>query len=193
MRTTARTVGRTGGIDQPLTSLMSNQRSLNGLPVELGGWAGVVNRAEATANLRARPEDLSVYDLYLRSQQIIDTNPPESIEDAIGLLRRAVGADPEFARGWTALAGAYLWMYSFDNSKTSAIETALKSVARAIDLNPLDADSHAILAEILGFQGKTARSKAEFDIARRAQSWCCRQRLERCLMVRKSRGRRKGG
>jgi tetratricopeptide (TPR) repeat protein len=81
-----------------------------------------------------RPKNEEAYDLYLRS--IALPHDPAPNKDAIAMLERAVGLDPNYAPAW-----AYLGVrYHYDGAYASGGEAILKrsdaALERAISLDP---------------------------------------------------------
>jgi TolB-like protein/class 3 adenylate cyclase/Flp pilus assembly protein TadD len=132
----------------------------------LGGW-GVVVRAERQAARRARPEDLTAYELYLRGIEVIEGGTKESTDEAVRLFAQAVEKDPEFARAWTALASAHDYTVSFGADLGTAEAKAKQAAERAVALDPRDAEAHRALGEVLATLGAFPRAEAAFEAALR--------------------------
>lgn len=132
----------------------------------LGGFHGVVSEAEMVAR-RARPKDLIAYELYLEGQEVMFSDPPESLYEAIRLYEQAVDIDPTFARAWVALAGVRDGTAAFGADPAEALSSAIEAAERAVQLDPMDADAHAMLANALQASGDRARAEAELDAALR--------------------------
>jgi TolB-like protein/class 3 adenylate cyclase/tetratricopeptide (TPR) repeat protein len=132
---------------------------------QLGG--GVVMGAERQAAQRRRPNDLTAYELYLRGLDELDRDTKESTDEAMRLLTQAVERDPNLARAWTALAAAHDYSVSFGADLHAAEAKAKEAAERAIEIDPMDADAHQALAEVLVTLGEFTRAQAEFETALR--------------------------
>ena len=65
----------------------------------------------ARARPATRPKNPEAYDLYLRSKPL--TSDPGPNQEAIAMLERAVGLDPDYAPAWAALGQRYLRSYGW--------------------------------------------------------------------------------
>jgi TolB-like protein/class 3 adenylate cyclase len=136
----------------------------------IGGW-GVVVEAERRAARRKRPEDLSAYELYLRGIDAMQRETKEGNQGAIRLLTEAAERDPTLARAWTALAAAHDYPVSFGAglhaAEAEAEAEAEEAAERAVAIDPMDAEAHRALAEVLGTLGDFARAEAASETALR--------------------------
>jgi tetratricopeptide (TPR) repeat protein len=83
------------------------------------------------------------------------------------LLTQAVERDPNLARAWTALAKTHDYSVSFGADLHAAEAKAKEAAERAIEIDPMDADAHRALAEVLATLGEFTRAQAEFETALR--------------------------
>jgi TolB-like protein/class 3 adenylate cyclase len=153
--------------DRPAKEFFAVQSDIaDQLGNRLGG-VGVIDVAEQETVRRARPDDLTAYELYLagRSEEMRLTS--EGYQSAIKLLERAVAADPGLARAWTELSGVHQGLINFGEDPAVVLPTAVTAARRAIEIDPGDAMAHATLGRALGLQGNSALSEAEFDTALR--------------------------
>jgi TolB-like protein/class 3 adenylate cyclase/Tfp pilus assembly protein PilF len=131
----------------------------------LGG--GVVASAERQAARRKRPTDLTAYELYLRGVDEMSRGTKENTEEAIRLFTQAVERDPNLARAWTALSAAHDYAVAFGADLHAAEARAKEAAERAVAIDPMDADAHRALAEVLSAFGDITRAEAEFETALR--------------------------
>jgi tetratricopeptide (TPR) repeat protein len=131
----------------------------------LVGWNGVIPADQYKARRHVQPQDMTVYDNYLRASEAIDRFTKESVAEAIPLLESAVRKEPEFADAWSALGSAYQLTTEFGADPERMLPKARGAVERAIQLDPMNADAHAAFGLILGHQGDWKRSEAEFETA----------------------------
>lgn len=84
--------------------------------------------------LAGSTDDPIAYDLYLRATEgALDLSPHEYARRAVPLLRQAVERDPEFAYGWSSLAGALL-MQSMIGQEPALMDSSRLAMDRAIQL-----------------------------------------------------------
>ena len=81
-----------------------------------------------------RPKNEEAYDLYLRS--IALPHDPLPNKDAIAMLERAVGLDPNYAPAWGALALRYHYDAAYSNGGDAAFQRSNSAFERALGLDP---------------------------------------------------------
>jgi serine/threonine protein kinase/TolB-like protein len=81
-----------------------------------------------------RPKNEEAYDLYLRS--IALPHDPLPNKDAIAMLERAVGLDPNYAPAWGALALRYHYDAAYSNGGDAAFQRSNRAFERALSLDP---------------------------------------------------------
>jgi TolB-like protein len=135
-------------------------------PLLLGGEA-------AGPGAATRPKNAEAYDLYLRSKPLTSDTGPN--EQAIAMLERAVGLDPEYAPAWSALGQRYLWeaQYGPDRSLTAGFLTrATTAQERALSLDPnfFEAEVGLVLLRTDQGDNEGAYARARDLVRRRPQS-----------------------
>jgi tetratricopeptide (TPR) repeat protein len=98
-----------------------------GLVPALGVGAG-------TTETGTHPKNEEAYDLYLRS--IALPHDPQPNKDAITMLERAVGLDPNYAPAWGALGLRYHYDSAYSNGGEAAFQRSNSAFERAIALDP---------------------------------------------------------
>lgn len=88
----------------------------------------------------------AAYDLYLQGRHIWHRRGSEPLQPAIDLFREAVDVDPEFARGWSALATAYLNYPSYSPRGYATWHLAEVAAQKALQLDPNIAEPYGVLA-----------------------------------------------
>jgi TolB-like protein/Flp pilus assembly protein TadD len=174
VRVTAQLIDATTGThvwserwDRPAVDVFAVQTEIAEQAVSRIGGGGAIPEAESRAARRARPTNLSAYELYLLGQQENDRQTKASVANAISLLEQAVGKDPGLARAWVVLAWAYGSAANRGIDPEANSRAALAAAQRAVELDPMDPDAHAALANILGHNGNFPRAKAELETALR--------------------------
>lgn len=147
--------------DREAASLFAIQDELvEAIVTELAVKLDLVERDRAK---RKMPENLSAYDLWLRSRDHLRARKKEDNATARVLLEKAVELDPNGARYFADLAMAHLhesswgWSDSQDQSLRIAEDLAHKGVA----LDDADYWTHWVLADVL-------RAKSDFTGAQAA-------------------------
>ncbi len=103
--------------------------------------------------------------LFAEAKKVTATTAQQRAE-RLGLLKHAVAADPRFALGWAALAGAERDRYQYgDGSLTDALTAAQTAVDRALALDPDLIEALTTQAYILTAQWRSAEA---LGVSRRA-------------------------
>ena len=90
--------------------------------------------------------DPEAYDLYLRGRFIWSRRGVENPRAAVDMLSEAVRIDPGFARGWAALASAYLVWPSYSPEGYRTWHLARDAAKQALELDASLAEPRAVLA-----------------------------------------------
>ena len=99
-----------------------------------------------------RTGELTAYDLYLRARELIQTEwwrDPDSVRQAVRLLRRALEIDPDYARAHAALAEAFAVLQPFEGLGLG--DSALVYSQRAVELEPDLAEAHSARCRALAW------------------------------------------
>lgn len=133
----------------------------------LGGGVGLVQEAGRAAAKRKRPENLNAYDFYLLGSEKIEKLTRADEEEAITFLNRAVELDPALARAWVELYHAHEILELFGVDPEGNRKAADDVAERAVQLDPSDAEAHAVFGMSLANKGDMGRGKSELDTALR--------------------------
>jgi TolB-like protein len=144
-------------------------RLRQGLFPLLGGAPGGTESA-------TRPKNAEAYDLYLRSKPL--TSDPEPNDEAVAMLERSVGLDPDFAPAWAALSLRYYYQASYrptsvvalgEKSAADLYARANMTVGRALSLDPnlVEAAQNSIVYETEGGDLEEADRRARDLVSRR--------------------------
>lgn len=142
------------------------------LTPRLGQSPGRGIRSTATASVAARgTTDAVAYDLYLKGRYYWAQRGAGPLDSAVKYLEVAVQRDSMFARGWAALALAYVIRPNFNSDVDFAPSDAKTEIAarRALALDSTSADAHAAI----GFA-----AIRQFNFAQVATSMATARRLE---------------
>ena len=130
--------------------------------------AGAIAMA-LNARLSGHPEHapiLEAQNLFQQGQLLYNRLAPGDIKLSVKYYKDALAIDPEYARAWAALAGAYsLLAASGDMPKAEALEEQGKSARKAVDLDPYLASGYARLAQYYFDIGDRRTSYKIFDKA----------------------------
>jgi TolB-like protein/class 3 adenylate cyclase/tetratricopeptide (TPR) repeat protein len=152
--------------DRPARDLFAVQTEIaEQVASQLGG--GVVVGAERQTARRKRPTDLTAYELYLRGLDELHRGTKENTEEAIRLFTQAIEKDANLARAWSALAAAHDFTVSFGADLYAAEAKAKEAAECAVAIDPMDAEAHRALGEVLGTLGDFKRAEAELETALR--------------------------
>jgi serine/threonine-protein kinase len=142
------------------------------LTPRLAPAAGMSVRPTDQASVAARgTTDAVAYDLYLKGRYYWAQRGAGPLDSAVKYLEAAVQRDSTFARGWSALALAYVIRPNFDTDVDFAPSDVKAEVTarRALRLDSTSADAHTAI----GF-----RAIRRFDFAKAAASLETARRLE---------------
>jgi len=155
-------------LNVPASDLISMRNEINarvrqGLVPALG--AGVNPGEGAT-----RPKNEEAYDLYLRS--IAMPHDPQPNKEAMAMLERAVGMDPNYAPAWAYLGVRQRYDGSYADGGTVMLERGDVSLQRALALDPNYTFAEAWFVNDLVESGDLAKAyrRAKTLVARHPES-----------------------
>lgn len=114
------------------------------------------------------PEDLSVYDAWLRGEHLLLRWSAESEDEAEKLFERAIGQDASFAPAHASLASVYNSRHMIRPGSPREPETqrrALELARRAVELDPLDARNQMVVAWSAAMMESFDRAEFHFELA----------------------------
>jgi serine/threonine protein kinase/DNA-binding winged helix-turn-helix (wHTH) protein len=132
------------------------------------GLASALGASALTADPVTRPTNEEAYDLYLRSAAVPDG--PDSDKQAIGMLEKSVGLDPNYAPAWISLGRRYYTEARFESQTGDEVMMERFQVAteRALALDPNSIIAGAGLALRSTEQGQLAKGYQQAaDLVRR--------------------------
>jgi adenylate cyclase len=124
--------------------------------------------AEEGHRLRSRPpESLDSWGLVVRALGLINRVGRQENLDAQALLRRAIEAEPGYARAHALLGWAQWWMAfaAWDEDRQGCLDRALASAARALALDPDEPWGRMVSGLLLSTNGTHERAIGELETA----------------------------
>lgn len=109
-----------------------------------------------------------VYESYLQGSYYSNRSDRRAdIEEGITYFNKAINLDPTFAPAYVGFAQAYEGLGSnyIGDLPAAANERSVKAARKALELDPTNAQAHAILASVLEQQWKWAEAEAEYKAA----------------------------
>jgi TolB-like protein len=126
---------------------------------------GIVNnlRLKLGRGRRQYETGTEVYDLYLRARALDGRGDIPSRRQSVPLFEQAIAKDPSFAPAYAGLAAVHATLSSNTNSDISREVEQLHDAARkAIELDPLSAESYDGLGAAYARDGKWEQSEESF-------------------------------
>ncbi len=121
-----------GTVNVPAGDLLATRNQIteqvrDGLIPALGGTT-------ETAETSTRPNNEEAYDLYLRSLAL--AHEPGPNKQAISMLERAVGIDPNYAPAWGNLGRRYYLDYQYGGGGAPMFQKSNSALEKALALDP---------------------------------------------------------
>src|SRR5262249_15419213 len=116
---------------------------------------------------RQRATNLEAYDLFVRGRALVN-QLAEGNRAARPLLERSIELDPGFAEAhaWLAMSHQCSWAF-WGEAREDHSELALAAAQRAVSLDPENAVAHAILGDVMIYDGRLEEAAAELTTALR--------------------------
>ncbi len=112
------------------------------------------------------PESIDAYERFLRGQFFYNRRAPGDIELSVRYYKEAVAIDPQYAKAFAALSGAYSLLAAEDDRREMPLRELQGEAARkAIELDPRLAAAHARLAQYYYHIGEPARGEEHVRVA----------------------------
>ena len=118
--------------------------------------------------LQHLPEDLGVYDMWLRGENLLTHWSPSSEDEAEHLFEVAIAADPNFAPAHASLASIYnsrQFIRPGSVTDPAAASRALELAQRAVALDPLDARNHLVVAWSTAMARHFEQAELHYELA----------------------------
>lgn len=136
--------------------------------------AGVATALKSTLERGARDAvprpELAAYDLVKQGEYHYNRRAPGDISRSVEFFRKAVQADPTYARAWAGLAGAYA-LQAWAVEPPSALLRAKQGEAalRAVELDPSLALAHARLGKYYWESGDEEGGRRHLELAQQLE------------------------
>lgn len=154
--------------DRPATDLFAIQTDITEQVIsQFEILTGPVKSQVLAAAKRKHPNSLTAYELTLLAVEKTLSPTRASNAEAREILKKALEADPGYAKAWVNLAWAHTEASSFGADATTSREAALSAARRAVQLDASDAEAHSVLGHVLATKGEFDQAKASFEIALR--------------------------
>jgi adenylate cyclase len=101
----------------------------------------------AVAPSERATESTAAYDLYLQGLYFSNKSDETSLRKSLDFFRRALDIDPNFARAWTGIAKAWLWLADLYVRPLEAYPKVKEAASKALALDERDAEAHCYLGE----------------------------------------------
>jgi len=126
-----------------------------------------LSRVEQQLAARKAPESLDAWDCYQRGLWNLWRFTTPGFDLAEGYFQRAIGADPDFARGHGALAYVNIQRSLYDDPKDrrARLETALRQARVAVALDELDCFCQCALGRALCLTRQNDEALAAIDLS----------------------------
>jgi non-specific serine/threonine protein kinase len=117
-------------------------------------------KAEKTA-----PDDVQAYDYYLKGRKYFYEFRAKGFELARQMFARAIAIDNNYSRAYAGLADCCSALYTYFDSSEENLQEASTASAKAVELDPEDAEAHSARGLALSLSGQYEESDAEFERA----------------------------
>jgi serine/threonine protein kinase/Tfp pilus assembly protein PilF len=159
-------VTRTVKVDGQIDDIFALQDKI---VFEVSEGLNVALRGTEIADIeRQETRSVAAYESYARGMMNLRQATRESIDRAIAAFDDATKHDPEYARAWAALGGAYGLKGTF-LSMPDVVNHAIELQRRALRIDPDLADAHMWLGSALLEVGQTAEAIGEIREALRLE------------------------
>lgn len=126
-----------------------------------------LSKVEQQLAARKAPENLDAWDCYQRGLWNLWRFTTPGFDSAEAYFQRAIGADPNFARGHGALSYVNLQRAFIDEpaDRAARLETALRQGRHAVLLDELDCFCHCALGRVLCVTHQNDEALAALDVS----------------------------
>ena len=119
----------------------------------------------AAANRMPAVRDSEAFQLYQQAQALLLRPNEENVRATIELLLVATQRSPDFARGWSLLAVAYVLCTIWDYPVADAIASAERVSQRSLALDPRDGTAHTAVGLVHALHGEWCEAERHVSAA----------------------------
>lgn len=128
----------------------------------------ILSESERQALAKTATTDSNAYDYYLRGRRFFHQGRRQSLQFARQLFRQATEIDPQYALAYAGIADCCAMLVHFYGESGDAhLAEADRASARALELDPDLAQTHAARGFTLWLMGRFDEAKTEFETAMR--------------------------
>lgn len=128
----------------------------------------ILSESERQALTKTATTDSNAYDYYLRGRRFFHQGRRQSLQFARQLFRQATEIDPQYALAYAGIADCCAMLVHFYGESGDAhLAEADRASARALELDPDLAQTHAARGFTLWLMGRFDEAKTEFETAMR--------------------------
>ena len=162
--------------DRELTDIFAVQEEISKAIV-----ARLQGRIVPRLSAEHRAANFESYDAYLRGRHCFPQLTPKTLVRAAGFFEEAITLDPEYGPAYTGLARCSFVFAQFGMKPALEMMPQARAAAlRAVELNPMDSEAHAILGQVAGafdYDWNEALRRCRLSLAcepltQMAQHWC---------------------
>ncbi|MBW3627702.1 MAG: tetratricopeptide repeat protein [Gemmatimonadetes bacterium] len=117
----------------------------------VGALRGHLTERESAALVRSSTPNVEAYNLYLKGRYHWYRRTTDGLRQAISFFEQAVARDPTYALAYTGIGDVYSLLGSHDYGAVppaEAFPAARRALARALELDPGSAATHATLGNV---------------------------------------------
>ncbi len=126
---------------------------------------GQLTHHEKRSLHHAPTPQVQAYDFYLRGRKFYYQYSRRAVEFALQMYRRALEADPEYARAHAGVAACHAFLFFYSGRHPEDRELADQASVRAVQLAPESAEAHAARGVALTLRDELAAAEKEFTEA----------------------------
>ncbi len=112
-----------------------------------------------------RTDNVEAYEYYLRGIYFFHRWGPKNLRYAVDMFTKAVETDPDYARGWAALADCYSMICMYWQANEANLDGADRASAKALALAPDLAEARVSRGLSYTVRREHAAAAAEFETA----------------------------
>jgi adenylate cyclase len=134
---------------RPDTLIALQEEIAQKVAAKIGSEYGIIPRNLSKESRMKPPASLDTYEAFLHFYHHVNVLTPETFEEALSVLERAVAREPECGLAWSLLAHLYCMNYTLQFSPLKTpLEKALVFAKKAVSLDSQNQQVRATLANL---------------------------------------------